>query len=396
QVVREKVNSILGDRENGKSTTRKPSGSKVIPEDSIDLPSIVMVVSSDRITQNRFHRFLQENRIRSIKAPSSLEGLRLLETSTPDMIILDNNLKVFTASEMEQKIRTSSNWKQIPVLRIAEKNTEEPTVISSTISEEKFLERVIDIWSSVPEQRNQNREDSQAKSVYRIVLMSESEDLYQWFLGNLQNSYEMKQVVNSSDLISLIIDWDPDFVLINYPEYETDSYGILKRCQDTLGGGNLRYYLFSQRRQSEDVYKQVSNSGFERLIIFTKTDNKLVEVLNSYFGVNLVQESMEDLIVILRRKQTLSNYAGREMLHRIIIQKRQGMKKFLLDFTALSDISYNELEYLGQVTNYQTKLGIKLCVVTNSKIVTESFRSFRETETVKIFHTIQEAKSYLS
>ncbi len=395
QAVREKVHSILGDGEKGKLAGRSRARRQAAPKESSELPSIVMVVSGDRITQNRFYRLLQDNGIRSIKAPTSLEGLRLLESSTPDMIILDNNLKVFTASEMEKKIRASSNWKQIPVLRIAEKHTEKGTVISSTISEEEFLDRVIEIWEKVPEQRKRQTKDSQAKSVYRIVLMSESEELHQWFLDNLYNSYEMKLVENSSDLISLIIDWDPDFVLVNYPDYETDSFGILKRCQDTLGGGNLRYYLFSRRHQPEEVFKQVRNSGFERLIVFSQSDTNLVESLNSYFGVNLVQESVEDSLVILKRKPTLSNYAGREMLHRIMAQKRRGMKKFLLDFTALRDISFNELEYLGRVTNYQTKLGIKLCIVTNSKIVTESFRSFQETESVKIFETIREAKSYL-
>ncbi len=392
QAVREKVNEILGD---GKISDNH-NGENGSAVDAGNLPSIVMVVSSDRITQNRFHRFLVENGIRSIKADSSLKGLRLLESSIPDMIILDNNLKVFTAQELEEKIAQSMNWQHIPVLRLDDKKTTGGNILSSNIPEKEFLEKLESIWSNAAQKLSREDHRKEVKSSFRILFMGKSEKLFTWFAQQLDSAYEMNSVTNSSELIATIINWDPDFVLINYPDYQQDSYGILKRCQETLGGGNLKYFLFSRRQQDEEIYKTVRSSGFERLIVPPKNGPSLREFLDGSFGVNLVEESVEDSLVLLKRKTTLSKHAGREILHRIMMHKSLGKKRFLLDYSAVHDVGFQELEDLGKVTNHQTKLGIKICVVSSSPYLVESFRSFHETETVEIVGTVRQAKKYLA
>ena len=355
-----------------------------------------MVVSSDRITQSRFHRFLAENGVRSIKADSSLKGLRLLESSVPDMIILDNNLKVFDASELEKKIAQSTHWGHIPVLRLDDKDTAGKNVISSTITEMDFLEKLRDIWSKAAKKLPRENRRREVKRSYRILFMGKSKGLYTWFAGQVGSAYEVKLVKNSSELIATIINWDPDFVLIHYPDYQQDSFGILKRCQESLRGGSLRYFLFSREQQKEEVYKKIRSSGFERLIVPPKNGQSLREFLDGSFGVNLVEESLQDSLVLLKRKPTLSQHAGREIVHRIMMHKSQGKKRFLLDYSDVHDIGFRELEDLGQVTNHQTKLGIKICIVSNSPYIVESFRSFHETETVEIVGTIKQAKAYVT
>jgi len=392
QAVREKIDQVLGD---GKTASMSGDGNAGGAEAG-NLPSIVMVVSSDRITQNRFHRFLVENGIRSIKADSSLKGLRLLESSVPDTIILDNNLKVFDASELEKKIAGSANWRHIPVLRLDDKATSGKNVISSTIPEGDFLEKLGELWSQAVRKLPREERRREAKISYRILLMAKSDKLYDWYVEQVENAYEVNNVTNSSELIATIINWDPDFVLINYPDYQEDAYGILKRCQETLGGGNLKYFLFSREQQTEEVYKKVRSSGFERLIVPPKKGQSLREFLDGSFGVNLVEESMEGALVVLKRKPTLSQHAGREILHRIMMHKSLGKKRFLLDYSTVHDIGFHELEDLGQVTNHQTKLGIKICIVSNSPYLVESFRSFHETETVEIVGKVDQAKEYLA
>lgn len=392
QAVREKIDQVLGDGRAANTNGDGKSGS----EEVSNLPSIVMVISSDRITQNRFHRFLVENGIRSIKADSSLKGLRLLESSIPDMIILDNNLKVFDASELEKKIASSANWRHVPVLRLDDKDHTGTNVIPSTITEQNFLEKLEELWSQATRKlprKDQRRDD---KSSFRILLMAKSDSLYDLFIEQVENAYEVNMVTNSSELIATIINWDPDFVLIYYPDYQEDAYGILKRCQATLGGGNLKYFLFSREQQAEEVYKKVRSSGFERLIVPPNKGQSLREFLDGSFGVNLVEESLEGPLVVLKRKPTLSQHAGREILHRIMMHQSLGRNRFLLNYSAIHDVSFQELEDLGKVTNHQTKLGIKICIVSNSPYLVESFHSFHETETVEIVGKVVQAKEYLA
>lgn len=211
----------------------------------------------------------------------------------------------------------------------------------------------------------------------------------------ISEEYNLEIVDNSTDLIGDLLSWEPDFALLHSDDYGDDAQGILKRCSETLRGTTVPFYLFSRDEDHKQLMDELKKNGFEESIIYTGDGSDLVPVLDEIFGVNLIEESIEGDYVVLKRTKAKNPVAGREVIHRIVNKRKEDFSKFVVDITAVDHVSFEELQYLGQVTNYQTRFGVKLCFVSDSEKVSETLRSFHETAGVKVFQNIAEAKEFL-
>jgi|GEM_PF-932345 len=390
--VQEKVEEVLMYGDGSVDSSENASGRVYQPE----LPEIVMVVTHDDQLEHQIRLLLRQHEIRVLHARGAIEGLRLLGSSTPDLIIVDEALKIFSGIEFAAKVRQHEQWKKIPLIGLEERGNKFSTALSYNTIERDLLKTMRRLWKA---RRNgkaahldqQDIDDSR----YRLLLMANSGEFIDWFREEVEDRYQVKAVGNSTDLIGDILSWQPDFVVLNYTDYEEDTFGILQRCQNAVSGMNIPYYLFNNTRKSKVWYPSFKKSGFEEMITYPQPDRELVDILNEQFGVNLLEEQSRDSVVVLRRKPVKNPLAGREVTIRIISLSREGHKRFLLDLRAIDVISFEEVEYLGRICNYQTRYGIRLCIVSTSDRVNATLQSFHETENVEIYSDFHAALRYL-
>jgi CheY-like chemotaxis protein len=392
KTIQEKIEEFLqvtyplNDRLNGKNGEHQYNGD--------DLPSLVLLVSEDRILKNRFQRILRNNNIKTVNANSSLEGLRLLNTKTPDIIIIDEDLQVFTASEFEAKINSNSVWSHIPILRIAEKKTDQTNIISRLVSEDQFLATLSALWeSSEPDSGQADDSETLHKGRYRLLLMMLSDSMYEYFSYNVDHAFEMERVENSSDLIANILNWDPDFILINYPDYQEDVYGILKRCQGTLGGEDIAYYLFSKNPLKDEVTSRIASSGFNKLIVESESALDLHHLLYDELGITDVAEVVDGDSVILTQKENSTASAGREILHRVTVNELEGYQNFIIDLTNLEEISVKEVEDLGKLVQISEKFQLDVQLVTSCLEVMKALDKNSAARKLTVVSSMDEAKN---
>jgi len=66
-------------------------------------------------------------------------------------------------------------------------------------------------------------------------------------------------------------------------------------------------------------------------------------------------------------------------------------KKFIIDLSVLERIKLEEIQHLSEFTTSQTRRGIKVCFVLNSKHVKQSFFEFIETVNVSVVDSVEKA-----
>ena len=392
RTVQDKVRSILENPTN--SQTERDNGSPARKEGKV--PGVIMVVTTKSMVQNRFFRFFRNKGIRLVHANGAIEALRLLSSSTPDMIIIDQNLGLFTGEEFIEKVQQNPDWKQIPLISIVDGESDGRNTVSLSASESETMKTVRGVWHD-HSRSTSDTGDEEPKEIsnYRILAMAEDSSFTSWLRSEVEEGYNLQIVDNSNDLIGDLLSWEPDFVLLHYDDYQKDAKGILKRCSETLRGFTIPFYMFSRKKQEDTIKKQVRQAGFEDLITVDEDQSDVISHLDEVFGVNLIEEVVEDSIVILKRKSVKNVLAGREIIHRIANKRKEDFSKYIIDVTAVNSITFEELQYLGRVTNYQTRIGLKLCFITSSEKVSETLRSFQETAGVKVFQQMEEARKFI-
>ncbi|MCF7802869.1 MAG: response regulator [Candidatus Marinimicrobia bacterium] len=393
RTVQEKVKQIV---ENPTKSRRARVRAEKLTGAAGNRPGMVMVVSTNDQTRNRLFRLFRKRGIRLVHADGAIEGLRLLGSSTPDMIIIDKNLNLFTGPEFEEKVRQNSSWKTIPMIGISETTNGFKNSLSLNTDDTDILNRIEKLWQERYEANGDVGESGGAKVTnYRLLYMTETESAEKWIRNRIGEAYNTKLVDNSTDLIGDILTWKPDFILMNYDELKDDVKGILKRCHTALRGSSMPFYLFSREAMAEHQVQGLKNAGFEEVVVYDDTNVDLVQLLDERFGVNMIEEIQEDTYVHLKRRPMKNNLAGREILHRIVNKRKDGFQKFIVDYRKVDSVEFEELQYLGQVTNYQTRFGVRMCIVSQSEKITETFHSFQETAGVKVFNTMKEATDFL-
>lgn len=392
RTVQEKVRGVL---EN--STTVQSAGDNgSLGIKNGKMPGVVMVVTTKSIVQNRFFRLFRNKGIRLIRANGGIEALRLLSSSTPDMIIIDQNLGLLTGPEFIEKVRQNPQWEKIPTLSIVDDAGAGRNTLGISASESETMNTIQGLWRDHSQSSGADQSDEPKQiSNYRILAMAEDSSFISWMKSQVEEGYKLQIVDNSTDLIGDLLSWEPDFVLLHYEDYQKDAKGILKRYSETLRGFTIPFYMFSRKEQNDASKKQVRQMGFEDLVVVEEDQGDVIGYLDEIFGVNLIEEGVEDPIVILKRKPVKNVLAGREVIHRIVNRRKDDFSKFIIDLTSVDRIAFEELQYLGRVTNYQTRIGVKLCFVTSSEKVSETLQSFQETASVKVFHQMEEAREFM-
>ena len=391
--VQEKISEVIA-AEGG----RVPDSGYSAKETAIasqSLPEVVMLVTGDDQLEQQVYSLIRRYELRLLRAQGAIEGLRLLGSSKPDMILMDTDLEVFSSDEFAEKLRQHDTWRSIPLIGLGERRVVSTIIPYGEIKHE-LVSTMRNLWKTVRRKgRKERSADSRDSSDYRLLIMADLSSR-EWFQQHIRSGYEVKVVDNSDALIGDILSWQPDYVLLNFSDYGEDVFGILRRCHKTVSNANIPYYLFLDMAADSVPSSRIKRAGFAGIVGSPTGKKSLTDILNETLGVNLWEESTEDSAVIFRRKDVENTLAGREVVRRILTRSKQGKKRFIIDLRALESLTFTEVDYLGQICNYQTRYGIRVCLISTSDPVISTLRTFQETEYVEIFPDITPALNYLS
>lgn len=391
RTIQEKVVEILENKNKGTSDKSKNSQPRKI------LPDVVMLVTLNSSIQSQFNQLLRKHSIKVVHAKGAIEGLLLLQSSTPDIILIDKNLRTFSGEEFQTKVRNNPAWNHIPTVGLAEKPGNFEHIISPSSSNENIIQTLLNLWQNTQAGLSEPEPEELAEeSNYRVLFLGTSKDTVDWFHRETKGAFECQFVENETQLIGDLLAWQPDFVLINYSDYQDSMFDIIRHCKETLRGQHIPYFVFTQTDLNNQELQKIKSSTIEDIIAHTDPGQNLINLLDEKLGVNLVEERCDANLVVLKRKHVDNPLAGREMIHRVMKNIKRELEKFVLDFSLAKRISFEEIQYLGRIVNNQTRLGIHVCVVANSQQVVNSFSTFEETRGVKIFESFSEAHDYLT
>jgi len=390
RTIQEKIVDVL-ENESKKNANNSPT-----PKKRKVLPDSVMLVTLNSSIQDQFNKLLRKHSIKILHAKGAIEGLLLLQSSSPDIIIIDKNLRVFSGEEFETKVRNNPLWNQIPTIGLSDSPGDFENIISPSGTDQNIIQTILNLWQRTQtESMDVKSEELAEESNYRLLFLGKSADTVKWFQQGTKGAFEVQIVETEAQLVGDLLTWQPDFVVINYPDYEDKIFEIIKQGQETLLGQNIPYFLFSQEEIPKTTLHKIKSSAIQDVIQIAGDDSNLLNLLDDKLGVNLVDEQNEPDLVVLKRKSADNPVAGREMIHRVMKNIQREQTNFVLDFSEVTKMSFEEIQYLGRIVNNRTRLGIKVCVVANAQQVINSFNTFEETRGVKIFQTFPEAYDYL-
>jgi len=391
RTIQEKIVDIL-ENESKKHTNRSPA-----PKQRKVLPDSVMLVTLNSSIQDQFNKLLRKHSIKILHAKGAIEGLLLLQSSSPDIIIIDKNLRVFSGEEFEAKVRNNPLWNQIPTIGLSDSPGNFENIISPSGTDQNIIQTILNLWQRTQtESVGVKSEELAEESNYRLLFLGKSVDTVNWFQQETKGAFEVQFVETAAQLVGDLLTWQPDFVLMNYSDYRDEIFDIIQQGQETLLGQNIPYFLLSQDDIPKSTLYKIKSSPIKDVIQFSNSsDTNLLNLLDDKLGVNLIEEQNESDLVVLKRRPADNPIAGREMIHRVMKNIQHEQTNFVLDFSEVTKMSFEEIQYLGRIVNNRTRLGIKVCIVANAQQVINSFDTFEETRGVKIFQSFPEAYDYL-
>lgn len=390
RTVQEKVVEVL---ENRPVTYNAP---KIEKENKKLLPDVVMLVTLSASIEDQFSKLLRRQNIKVLHAKGAIEGLLLLQSSSPDMIIIDKNLQVFSGEEFEHKVRKNPAWDNIPTVGLTGTSGGFEHVLSPSSTEQSIVKGLLNIWRAAQSEGEQQVHTEKAEdSNYRLLFMSDTDEVIQWMRQEVLEVFDFQVAREESELIGELLAWQPDFILFNYQDFHDNVFDVIKKCQKTVGGQSVPYYLFSKCDIPDDVMHKIKKSAIQDVLCWTDHSTGFLDMLDEKLGVNLVTESINSKIVHLKRKSVDNPLAGREMIHRVMKNLKNELHKYILDFSDTQNLSFEEMQYLGRIVNNKTRLNLKLCVLVTSEKLVNSFRSFEETRSAKIVNSLNEAYDFL-
>ena len=113
----------------------------------------ILVVEDDADFQDIYALYLQGESFQVLRADNGKEGLKVLESQTPDLIILDLIMPVMDGEEFYVKLREQERWRGIPVI-VASVNEKVPPRIAELGAVAGFLKKPFSMDDLVKEVRN--------------------------------------------------------------------------------------------------------------------------------------------------------------------------------------------------------------------------------------------------
>ena len=211
--------------------------------------------------------------------------------------------------------------------------------------------------------------------MYKVDVLESTDDLQEYFSTSfcqfILADEESIDIPNAGKLSSTILSIDRDSPIKPYLYYWSD-----------FEQGDIDKYLMQ---------------GIEKCIKRPEKPEELYDLLNETFEVNLVEVIRKsDELILLRRREIETAAAGREMTRHVEELTEKGTKKFIIDLSVLEQIKLEEIQHLSEFTTSQTRRGIKVCFVLNSKHVKQSFFEFIETVNVSVVDSVEDAIKEIS
>lgn len=85
----------------------------------------ILLVEDDYAIANLYRIKLESNKHDVRIAINGLEGLRLVEDSIPELVLLDLKMPIMSGEEFLQKFRKNSNYQDVPVIILTNISREE-------------------------------------------------------------------------------------------------------------------------------------------------------------------------------------------------------------------------------------------------------------------------------
>ena len=104
----------------------------------------VLIVEDSLTDRELLSRYLRQAGMAVTSAQSSEEALRLLQTSKPDLIVLDVVLPGQSGFEFCHDLKTTKTTRNIPIVICSTKSTEADKLWGSMLGAEAYLTKPID------------------------------------------------------------------------------------------------------------------------------------------------------------------------------------------------------------------------------------------------------------
>lgn len=254
---------------------------KKINDDKI-LSSKILIVEDSIINAKIIDSYLEEYEFETIFAESGEETLKLLETHTPDLILLDIQLPGIDGFEVCSELQKSEHLSKIPVLYMTAMTHPEDKVkgfasggvdyITKPINEQELIARVITHLKISKYQEILEQEVSDRTQYLKLQMETLNREIKEKMVLERERHYLITHLNGIIDSMpSLIICLDKELKITQWNRKAEEVLGV--KAETAMGSSIKKYYTgpFLERLQeSLDTDKTITftHEKGENIVIY--------------------------------------------------------------------------------------------------------------------------------
>ena len=364
----------------------------------------ILVIDDDKYSRSISKKILKDFGYEVSLAENGVEGLMMMMVNKPDLILLDIMMPRMSGNEVLEKMRSMDALKDIIVLMVSA-NSEVHQVqkalslgamdyVLKPMRPIMMVERIVRALQggSQKHRKSMNNKKQGDEHTY-LLLLTRNTVFKEEISSNLPDVYKVDVMESTDDLQDYFSSSYCQFILADEESLDIPNAG--KLCSTILSidrDSSVKPYLYYWSDFEQADIDKYLMQGIENCIKRPEKPEDLYDLLNEIFEVNLVEVIQKnDELILLRRREIETAAAGREMTRHVKELSNEGTKNFIIDLSVLEQIKLEEIQYLSEFTNSQTRRGIKVCFVLSSKHVKQSFYHFIETVNVSVVDSVEAA-----
>ena len=364
----------------------------------------ILVIDDDKYARTISKKILSEFGYEVALAEDGIEGLKMMMEDKPDLILLDMMMPKLSGNEVLEKMRSIDEIKDIIVLMVSANSEVHQVQKALTLGAMDYVikpmrpvmmvERIVRaLQGGARKQKRSMDVKIQGDEHTYLLLLSKNGAFTEEIKSNLPEVYKVDVLESTDDLQDYFGSSYCQFILADEESLDIPNAGKLSSTILSIDRNSpVKPYLYYWSDFEQGDIDKYLMQGIEKCIKRPGRHEELYDLFNESFEVNLVEVIRKsDELILLRRREIETAAAGREMTRHVKELTEKGTKKFIIDLSVLEQIKLEEIQHLSEFTTSQTRRGIKVCFVLNSKHVKQSFYEFIETVNVSVVDSVEEA-----
>ena len=362
----------------------------------------ILVIDDDKYARTISKKILSEFGYDVALAEDGVEGLKMMIENKPDLVLLDMMMPKLSGNEVLEKMRSIDELRDIIVLMLSA-NSEVQQVqkalslgamdyVIKPMRPVMMVERIVRAFQGGTRKQKKSMDINKQGDVRTyLLLLSENEAFKKEIKSNLPELYKVDVLEFTDDLQEYFGSSYCQYILADEESLDIPNAGKLSSTILSIDKDSpIKPYLYYWSDFEQGDIDKYLMQGIENCIKRPEKPEELYDLLNETFEVNLVEVIRKsDELILLRRRKIETAAAGREMTRFVEELTKKGTKKFIIDLSVLERIKLEEIQHLSEFTTSQTRRGIKVCFVLNSKHVKQSFFEFIETVNVSVVDSVE-------